>query len=72
LGARNVLLGAVKKMKIGLLRQNAWTIWPSASGDRSTSTGAPAAMVEASGLICPMSGASVAAAPTAPTAAVAM
>jgi hypothetical protein len=35
-------------MKIGLLRQNTWMIWPGWIGDRSTSTGAPAAMVEAS------------------------
>ena len=59
------------KMKIGFERQNTLTIWPAASGARSISTGAPAAMVEASGFICPISGASTAAAPTAPTAAVA-
>src|SRR5271165_3138995 len=41
-------------------------------GARSMSTGAPAAMVEASGFICWISGTSVAAAPTAPTVAVAI
>ena len=43
-------------MKIGLPRQNTLIIWPSAMGPRSTSIGAPAAMVEASGFIWAMSG----------------
>ena len=55
------------KMKIGLLRQNTLTIWPSAMGARLTSSGPPAAMVEASGSIWPMSGTRAAAAPTAAT-----
>ena len=59
-------------MKIGLPRQNTLMTWPSAIGARSTSIGAPAAMVEASGFICAISGTSAAAAPTAPTAPVAM
>ncbi len=59
-------------MKIGLPRQNTLTTWPSAIGLMSTSTGAPAAIVEASGFICAISGTSAAAAPTAPTEAVAM
>src|SRR5262249_15867494 len=46
-------------------------IWPSAMGVRSTSMGTPAAIVEASGFICAISGTSVAAAPIAPTAPVA-
>src|SRR5215471_20110340 len=46
-------------------------IWPSAIGVRSTSMGTPAAIVEASGFICAISGTSVAAAPMAPTAPVA-
>jgi len=37
-------------MKIGLPRQNTLMTWPSAIGARSTSIGAPAAMVELSGL----------------------
>jgi hypothetical protein len=41
-------------------------------GERSTSIGAPAAIVEASGFICAISGTSAAAAPTAPTEAVAI
>src|SRR5258708_3566068 len=41
---------------------------PSAIGARSTSIGAPAAIVEASGFICETSGHTVAAAPTAATA----
>ncbi len=59
-------------MKIGLPRQNTLMTWPSAMGARSISIGAPAAIVEASGFICEMSGTSVAAAPIAPTAPVAM
>src|SRR5258707_9632064 len=47
-------------------------ICPSAMGARSTSIGAPAAMVEASGFICAISGTRPAAAPTAPTMPVAM
>src|SRR5436190_7032762 len=39
--------------------------WPSAIGVRSTSIGAPAAMVEASGFICETKGQRVAAPPTA-------
>src|SRR6266436_3450144 len=46
-------------------------IWPSAIGARSTSMGTPAAIVEASGFICEISGTKVAAAPMAPTAPVA-
>ena len=60
------------KMKIGFERQNTLIIWPSAIGARSTSIGAPAATVEASGFIWEMSGTKAAAAPTAPTAAVEM
>src|SRR6266404_9868957 len=45
--------------------------WPSAIGARSTSIGAPAAIVEASGFIWETSGHTVAAAPTAATAPVA-
>src|SRR3954447_24729532 len=59
-------------MKIGLPRQNTLITWPSAIGARSTSIGAPAAMVDASGFICEIKGASAAAAPIAPTAPVAM
>ena len=59
-------------MKIGLERQNTLITWPSATGARSTSTGAPAAMVEASGFIWLISGQATAAAPTAPTVPVAM
>src|SRR5882672_11657617 len=59
-------------MKIGLERQNTLMIWPSAIGPRSTSIGAPAAMVEASGFIWAIIGTATAAAPTAPTAPVAM
>src|SRR3569623_210634 len=44
---------------------------PSAIGDRSTSIGAPAAMVEASGVIWEISGQTTAAPPTAATAPVA-
>src|ERR1700719_123980 len=55
------------KIKIGLLRQNTLTIWPSAMGARLTSSGPPAAMVEASGSIWPISGTRAAAAPTAAT-----
>src|SRR5215471_5568876 len=46
--------------------------WPSAIGARSTSIGAPAAMVEASGFIWAMSGTSAAAAPIVATAPVAI
>src|ERR1700760_4246160 len=46
--------------------------WPSAIGGRSTSIGAPAAIVEASGFIFEISGHTVAAAPTAAAAPVAM
>src|SRR3954471_18747183 len=59
-------------MKIGLPRQNTLITWPAAIGARSTSIGAPAAMVEASGFICATSGTSTAAAPTAPATPVAM
>src|SRR5918992_984528 len=59
-------------MKIGFPRQNTLITWPSAIGVKSTSIGAPAAMVEASGFICAISGTSAAAAPTVPNAAVAM
>src|SRR5215831_16057186 len=59
-------------MKIGFERQNTFMICPSAIGARSTSIGAPAAMVEASGFICAISGTNTAAAPTAPTAPVAI
>ena len=59
-------------MKIGFERQNTLMIWPSATGARSISTGAPAAIVEASGFICEISGVRAAATPTAPTAPVAM
>ena len=59
-------------MKIGLARQNTLITWPTAIGARSTSIGAPAAMVEASGFIWEMSGQATAAAPTAPTAPVAI
>src|SRR4051794_11543431 len=45
--------------------------WPSAIGVRSTSIGAPAAMVEASGFICETKGQSVATPPTAAAAPVA-
>ena len=47
------------KTKIGFERQNTLMICPSAIGARSTSIGAPAAMVEASGFICAISGTSV-------------
>src|SRR6202011_2760872 len=56
---------------IGLPRQNTLMSCPSAIGARSTSIGAPAAMVEASGFIWEISGHTVAAAPTAATAPVA-
>ena len=59
-------------MKIGLERQNTLTICPSAMGARSISTGAPAAIVEASGFICAISGTKAAAPPTAATAPVAI
>src|SRR5712691_1681920 len=59
-------------MKIGLLRQNTLITCPSAMGVRSTSIGAPAAIVEASGFICAMSGQSAPTAPTAATTPVAM
>src|SRR5829696_1008976 len=59
-------------MKIGLPRQNTLITWPSVMGARSTSIGAPAAMVDASGFICATSGTSTAAAPIAPTAPVPM
>src|ERR1700754_4395754 len=55
-------------MKIGLPRQNTLMSWPSAIGDRSTSIGAPAAMVEASGFIWETKGHS-AASPETPAAA---
>src|ERR1700709_1761360 len=58
-------------MKIGLLRQNTLMSWPSVIGARSTSIGAPAAMVEASGFIWDTSGQTTAAAPTAAAAPVA-
>src|SRR5882757_9855661 len=45
--------------------------WPEAIGDRSTSIGAPAAIVEASGFIWEMNGQSVATPPTAAAAPVA-
>src|SRR6516225_4240236 len=56
---------------MGLPRQNTLMSWPSAIGDRSTSIGAPAAMVEASGFIWAMKGHSVASPPTAAAAPVA-
>src|SRR5690348_14884392 len=59
-------------MKIGLPRQNTLITWPSAIGVRSTSIGAPAAMVEASGFICETSGTAAKPAAMAPTAPVAM
>ena len=59
-------------MKIGLPRQNTLITWPAATGVRSTSIGAPAAMVEASGFIWAISGHATAASPTAPTIPVAM
>src|SRR6516225_6870465 len=59
-------------MKIGLLRQNTLITCPSAMGERSTSMGAPAAMVEASGFICATSGHSAPMTPTAAAAPVAM
>ena len=59
-------------MKIGLPRQNTLMTCPSAIGPRSTSIGAPAAIVEASGFICAISGTSDAAPPTAATVPVAM
>src|SRR4029077_1203239 len=52
-------------------RQNTLTSCPSAIGVRSTSIGAPAAIVAASGFIWATSGQTVAAAPTAATAPVA-
>src|SRR3954467_8023195 len=52
-------------MKIGAPRQNTLMSCPSAIGVRSTSIGAPAAIVEASGFIWAMNGQSVAAPPTA-------
>src|SRR6266702_3009564 len=58
-------------MKIGLPRQNTLMSCPSATGLRSTSIGAPAAMVEASGFIWEMKGQSTAALPTAAAAPVA-
>src|SRR5262249_48559728 len=54
-------------MKIGFERQNTLIAWPTAIGARSTSIGAPAAMVEASGFICAISGQAAAATPTATT-----
>src|SRR5215831_3809311 len=58
-------------MKIGLPRQNTLMSCPSAIGERSTSIGAPAAMVEASGFIWEMKGQSADAPPTAAAAPVA-
>src|SRR6185437_6968652 len=58
-------------MKIGFDRQNTLMSCPSAIGARSTSIGAPAAMVEASGFIWEMKGQSVATPPTAAAAPVA-
>src|SRR6185437_732603 len=58
-------------MKIGFDRQNTLMSCPSAIGARSTSIGAPAAMVEASGFIWEMKGQSVATPPTAAAAHVA-
>ena len=47
-------------------------VYSSVIGARSTSIGAPAATVEASGFICAISGTKAAAPPTAPTTAVAI
>src|SRR3981081_152436 len=58
-------------MKIGLPRQNTLMSCPEAIGARSTSIGAPAAMVEASGFIWEMNGQRVAAPPPAAAAPVA-
>src|SRR5712675_2778384 len=58
-------------MKIGLPRQNTLMSCPSAIGARSTSIGAPAAMVEASGFIWETNGQSAATPPTAAAAPVA-
>ena len=57
LGELNVVRRAIEN-EDRLDRQNTWMIWPDWIGARSTSTGAPAAMVDASGFICPTSGAS--------------
>src|SRR5689334_18799736 len=59
-------------MKIGLPRQNTLITCPSAIGEISTSIGAPAAIVEASGFICEINGTNVARVPIAPTAPVAI
>src|SRR5215475_11506750 len=56
---------------MGLPRQNTLMSCPSAIGDRSTSIGAPAAIVEASGFIWDTKGQSVATPPTAAAAPVA-
>src|SRR6266581_3472820 len=58
-------------MKIGLPRQNSLMSCPAAIGGRSTSIGAPAAMVEASGFIWETNGQSAATPPTAAAAPVA-
>src|SRR5215831_9090044 len=58
-------------MKIGLPRQNTLMSCPSAIGERSTSIGAPAAIVEASGFIWEMNGQRETTPPTAATAPVA-
>jgi len=60
------------RTKISLPRQNRVAICPSATGARSKSTGAPAAIVAASGSIELTSGQITAAVPTAATAPVAM
>src|SRR5215468_3214982 len=56
---------------MGLPRQNTLMSWPSAIGERSTSIGAPAAIVEASGFIWEMKGQSETTPPTAAAAPVA-
>src|SRR4051812_9999233 len=59
-------------MNMGLLRQNTLMVCPSGMGARSTSIGAPAAIVEASGFICATMGQSAPAAPMAATVPVAI
>ena len=56
---------------MSLPRQKILTIWPSAIGARSSSTGAPAATVSASGASAPTNGQTIAAPPTATAAVVA-
>src|SRR6516165_4456796 len=56
---------------MGLPRQNTLMSCPSAIGDKSTSIGAPAAIVEASGFIWEMNGQAVNTVPTAAAAPVA-